>query len=1202
MSRLQAPEDRSASPDLSDFDISGFLISQFGSSLEEKEWQSELPDDIPIDGEESIITDVFDSEVDAQETDTMTNVPTVSPTTTTKDGSDKIFKYSPYTNKSSSISEQLLEVKPETLSEYDHKSDSQPEIEHEQQCNIEEEHETEQEHNTEQELDTNIQSLAKLFETITITTSDLAEPTSFTDLSLVSLTKSSETSINDEDGVNTIQLDTLEEVHEKIPEEVPEKYESKLSETNMCYINDMSSSSSGKLIMNEDKDQEFFKAVTTHSEKGIIKPKKIGPTSGTISNQSTETSLSFSKETEQMSNVVEDKDIKEYIIGRKIQKLQKEIDPLLEKDKNSSSKNDVRGRIEEGQIVRKRKKQGLITSVNNEQSLLKRRRVDKIDFLWDNELKVSNTTTDECEHLSKFGNEEKQSISINNIKSEKLCNTENNAEFMDLENIIMTETKKWGHREPHKRRKVLNSVNTNSELDTIVNNENLTKTGSPILVSQVGSIVKGECGVEEDQDKNKEEQNESQVGTSVEEKFIQINDINNCSVNVNVTQNYKQSIENLEESSNVSVYTSDLDPHLPEGNQTKTEKHQVPVIKTPEPVDEKSVEISTTIDTEETLETKQNPQMPSKASEKNDFKSSNESVQTEEVPSLNIKSTPKPKAASNWEHFYTQKADDDALIVCRHSNNSYSRTDLNNLSLDITDTPNNNDINSASTTAISENSLVINSSSATASSIKSTPVSEAIAKNNKAMKSNITNKISETGAETTTNVKTIKSNRTKKRVVMVEPGPSTDQNSAENKDNSLKFPKPQIRKLNKKPDHRRKNAVLTPDVTPKTTATPVLASPVSAEKTKVRNKPGQKKGKSGTNISSTDVKNVKRPAKKEYSENNRSEVKPLGLKDAATKQLQNETSEEVKTSAKKNKDTTEAKNTTKVLSKGTPTKTPPVTKMDKPTVAKNGMQAKPPVIPHDVEIKKTLNVAQIIFSTHKARQPHTFTAQMMTKLVEILKGLIVDKKCNCVLILSDGPNFCHGVDFTALTHPVIERRREAAHNLAKATKDYLYTLLTFPKPIIAGVRGSNVGLGVTQLPLFDVVISTNKATYEAPYAKIGQLPEGYCIWNNLPKIRGNFRTKLFFNCDKLHSTEALLSGLVSKFSSTNDLNEVALEEAKKIAAFSPEMSTAMKRTVVLNNLKAVGTQLDAEFDTIIEQWCSDKCFESFRKYIETGHF
>ncbi|XP_037950774.1 myb-like protein I [Teleopsis dalmanni] len=1140
-------------------------------------------------------------------------------------------------------------------------------------------HETEQEHEheTEQEFDTNMQSSSKIFATTTITTlravPEVTEPTSFTDISLVSPMRSSETSVNDEDSVDPIQLDTQpmevpedvpeevpEEVQEEIPEEVSEEYETELPETNMYNIDDISSSSSGKLIVDEDRCEEFLKAVTMHSEKRIIKPKIIwDPTSSTISTQSTKSSrLSFSKETKQISNVAEDKEIKGNISDHKIQELQKENDPLLEINTNSSSKSDVRGRTEEGQIVSRRKRR-LMTPVYNGHSLIKRR-AQEVDPLLDHEFKVSNTATDECDHLSKCSNEEEQSISINNIKSEELCNTENNAESIETENIIMTETKKERHRKPQKRRKISNSVNNNSELDTIeennLDNKNLIKISSPLSASEVGSKAKGECGVEKDQDKNKQEQNESQVNTSVEEEFIQIKDVTNCSesnttnvleqsnianvirtqnysdisdddcnitdeknitenaIDLNVTQNDKQSSENLEESSNVSVNTSDLekaDQDSPEGNQIKDEKLRVPVNKTPEPVDEKSVEISTTNDTEDTLEIEQNPQMPSKTSEKNDFKSSNESVQTVEVPSLRIKRGPKSKVASNWEHVYKQKADDDSLIVRRRSNSSYSSTTSNNLSLDISDTPNDNDINSASTTSISENSLVISSSPATATSIKSTPVSKAITKNNKTAKSNITNETSETSeteAQTTTNVKTIKSNRTKKRVVIVEPAPSTDQNSAVNEDNSFEFTKPETR-INKKPGRRRKNAVLTPEVTPTTTATPALASPVSAETTKVRKKPGPKKRKNGTNVPLADIKNVKSPAKTKDGENNTSEVKPVGSKDAAAKELQNETSEEVKNSAAK-KDITKdgVKNTPKVLSKETPKETPkakvdpPVTKVDTPTVAKKGREAKPPVIPHDVVVKKSSNVAQIIFSTHKARQPHTFTPQMMAKLVEILKELSVDKQCNVVLLLSNGPNFCHGVDFTDLAHPVLEKRRQAAHVLAKATKDYLYALLTFPKPIIAGVCGSNVGLGVTQLPLFDVVVGTDKATYETPYAKIGQLPEGYCIWNNLPKIRGTYKTKLFWLCDKLHSTESVISGLLSKLSSTTNLNEVALEEAKKIAAFSPEMYIAMKKTVVLNNLNAVGTQLDAEFETIIEQWCSNKCSESFRKYIQTGHF
>lgn len=43
-----------------------------------------------------------------------------------------------------------------------------------------------------------------------------------------------------------------------------------------------------------------------------------------------------------------------------------------------------------------------------------------------------------------------------------------------------------------------------------------------------------------------------------------------------------------------------------------------------------------------------------------------------------------------------------------------------------------------------------------------------------------------------------------------------------------------------------------------------------------------------------------------------------------------------------------------------------------------------------------------------------------------------------------------------------------------------------------------------QLAFFDVVVAGDKCTYETPYTKMGQVPEGYAVWNSLNKIRGSF--------------------------------------------------------------------------------------------------
>lgn len=46
----------------------------------------------------------------------------------------------------------------------------------------------------------------------------------------------------------------------------------------------------------------------------------------------------------------------------------------------------------------------------------------------------------------------------------------------------------------------------------------------------------------------------------------------------------------------------------------------------------------------------------------------------------------------------------------------------------------------------------------------------------------------------------------------------------------------------------------------------------------------------------------------------------------------------------------------------------------------------------------------------------------------------------------------------------------------------------------------------------------------------------------------------------------------------------------------------MKKSIVSNYTKTINTALDEEFDVIIEQWTSAECYESFKKYLDCGHF
>lgn len=56
-------------------------------------------------------------------------------------------------------------------------------------------------------------------------------------------------------------------------------------------------------------------------------------------------------------------------------------------------------------------------------------------------------------------------------------------------------------------------------------------------------------------------------------------------------------------------------------------------------------------------------------------------------------------------------------------------------------------------------------------------------------------------------------------------------------------------------------------------------------------------------------------------------------------------------------------------------------------------------------------------------------------------------------------------------------------------REFITSIAKFQKILIAGVHGHTVGIGVTILPLFDIIYAANKSTFSTPYVKIGQVPE-----------------------------------------------------------------------------------------------------------------
>lgn len=65
------------------------------------------------------------------------------------------------------------------------------------------------------------------------------------------------------------------------------------------------------------------------------------------------------------------------------------------------------------------------------------------------------------------------------------------------------------------------------------------------------------------------------------------------------------------------------------------------------------------------------------------------------------------------------------------------------------------------------------------------------------------------------------------------------------------------------------------------------------------------------------------------------------------------------------------------------------------------------------------------------------------------------------------------------------------------------TLASFKKLLVAGVKGSLTGLGITLLPLFDIVLSQNDATFGSNDTMATDRFEGSAVFSATAKLSHN---------------------------------------------------------------------------------------------------
>jgi enoyl-CoA hydratase/carnithine racemase len=195
------------------------------------------------------------------------------------------------------------------------------------------------------------------------------------------------------------------------------------------------------------------------------------------------------------------------------------------------------------------------------------------------------------------------------------------------------------------------------------------------------------------------------------------------------------------------------------------------------------------------------------------------------------------------------------------------------------------------------------------------------------------------------------------------------------------------------------------------------------------------------------------------------------------------------------------------------------------------------------EILDTQVGAIRFLSLNRPSKMNALTRAMYAGLAKGLNDAAGDFSVRAVVITSEGEHFTAGND-------IVDFMDQPPTSDSSEVAIFLASLLNFPKPLIAAVKGNAIGVGTTMLLHCDVVVASSSTKFSMPFVTLGLVPEAGSTFL-FPALVGYQRAaKIFLTGESFGATEALEMGLIADVA--DDPLAAATKIAEKIAQQPPQ--------------------------------------------------
>lgn len=232
------------------------------------------------------------------------------------------------------------------------------------------------------------------------------------------------------------------------------------------------------------------------------------------------------------------------------------------------------------------------------------------------------------------------------------------------------------------------------------------------------------------------------------------------------------------------------------------------------------------------------------------------------------------------------------------------------------------------------------------------------------------------------------------------------------------------------------------------------------------------------------------------------------------------------------------------------------------------------------EIQSTSHGQTLILTLHNPERRNAIEPSMYAAGVEALSVAERSADVRSVVITGSGGMFCSGGNLQRLLANRQQPPQVQAQSI-EALHDWIETIRTYPKPVIAAVEGAAAGAGFSLALACDLVVAARNAVFVMAYSNVALSPDGGASWSLAQALPRQLANEILMTGDRVGAERLHALGVVNRLSDPGGALDAALALAAHLNLRAPNALSSIKELVNEAPQASMTAHLRAERDHFV---------------------